>query len=162
MYPWRIRDGGAVSIIFKANPELEDGEVNVIVEAAAPTSAVAELMRSVEAIGQSASGSVAIETSNRLEIVRKSAIVAIAVQGDDLLVRTTTHSLTTRNRLVRLMAKLSPRDFVQISRQVVINLRHLESLEASYSGNMTARLSGDIRETVSRRYVPALREALEA
>jgi hypothetical protein len=72
-----------VSIIFKANPELEDGEVNVIVEAAAPTPAVAELMRSVEAIGQSASGSVAIETSNRLEIVRKSAIVAIAVQGDD-------------------------------------------------------------------------------
>ena len=151
-----------MSIIFRANSELADGEVNVIVEAASPTPAVSALMRSVEAIGQTASATIPIETANRLEIVRKSAIVTIAVHGEDLLVRTTSQTLTTRNRLVKLMAKLPARDFVQISRQAVINLRHLESLEASYSGNMTARLSGDIRETVSRRYVPALREALEA
>ena len=151
-----------MSIIFRANPELADGEVNVIVEAASPTPAVSALMRSVEAIGQTASATIPIETANRLEIVRKSAIVTIAVLGEDLLVRTKSQTLATRNRLVKLMAKLPARDFVQISRQAVINLRHLESLEASYSGNMTARLSGDIRETVSRRYVPALREALEA
>ncbi|MCH4209725.1 LytTR family DNA-binding domain-containing protein [Bifidobacterium sp.] len=151
-----------MSIIFRANPELADGEVNVIVEAASPTPAVSVLMRSVEAIGQTASATIPIETANRLEIVHKSAIVAIAVHGEDLLVRTTSRTLTTRNRLVKLMTRLPARDFVQISRQVVINLRHLESLEASYSGNMTARLSGDMRETVSRRYVPALREALEA
>nr|WP_280924742.1 LytTR family DNA-binding domain-containing protein [Bifidobacterium sp. ESL0745] len=125
-------------------------------------------MKAAETLGRRTSQTISIDTDGRIEIVRKSAIIAIEVHGNSLILRIGTspdspaHALTTRDRLQHVMESLPSSDFVQISKQVAINLRHLKSLEASYSGNMTAKLTDGIDETVSRRYVADLKKALGA
>ncbi|MDF7663175.1 LytTR family DNA-binding domain-containing protein [Bifidobacterium sp. ESL0763] len=153
-------------ITFRANPELEDGEINIVVEAAAPTADAIGVMKAAETLGRRASQTISIDTGDRLEIVRKNAVIAVEVHGNSLVVRlaasagSPAHSLVTKDRLQRFLESLPSSDFMQISKQVAINLRHLQSLEASYSGNMTAKLTGGVDETVSRRYVAGLKQAL--
>ncbi|WEV42782.1 LytTR family DNA-binding domain-containing protein [Bifidobacterium sp. ESL0682] len=152
--------------MFRANPELEDGEVNIVIEATAPTAEALSVMKAAETLGRRTSQTISIDTDGRIEIVRKSAIIAIEVHGNSLMLRlaatpgSPAHTLNTKDRLQHFMESLPPSDFVQISKQVAINLRHLKSLEASYSGNMTAKLTDGVDETVSRRYVADLKKTL--
>lgn len=152
-----------MTIEFRANPSLGDGDINIVVEAKAPTADVLAVMQAVKSVSQRTSPTLSIDTGDRLEIVRKAAILAVEVHGEMLVIRAQNgRALATRDRLYRFMDRLPASQFVQISRQVVINLAHLESLEASYSGNMTACLIGGLKENVSRRYVAGLKEALGA
>ncbi|WP_235043493.1 LytTR family DNA-binding domain-containing protein [Oenococcus oeni] len=57
------------------------------------------------------------------------------------------------------MEKLDRR-FVQIARGTVININYLQSLEAGFSGNMTAIMKNDRKINVSRRYLINLKERL--
>ena len=59
-----------------------------------------------------------------------------------------------------MLAKLNQTDFIQVSKGAVLNLNHLKTLEAAFSGNMTARLTNDIKVTISRKYLPELKKQL--
>lgn len=149
-----------MSIRFRANPDIPDGVLDIVVEAREPSAQVVTTLKALESLGQRMAPTIAVETGTRIEIVRKTAIIAIEVRGESLDIRTLTQVFTTRERLYHILENLLAADFVQISRQVVINLGHLESLESSYSGNMVAKLTGGIHENVSRRYVAGLKTAL--
>ena len=56
--------------------------------------------------------------------------------------------------------RLNSRNFIQVSRHTVINIDHLESLSDSFSGNMTAKLTNQLKTDVSRRYVKLLMDYL--
>ncbi|YAB14787.1 LytTR family DNA-binding domain-containing protein [Lactiplantibacillus plantarum] len=51
-------------------------------------------------------------------------------------------------------------DFVQVSKHAVLNLNHLITLSDSFSGNMTARLTNQVKTEVSRKYVKSLMTSL--
>lgn len=64
-----------------------------------------------------------------------------------------------RYKLYELRELLSGRGFVQIGKSVVVNVNRIHSVEAEFSGNLTARLKdGKTRLTVSRKYVKDFRK----
>ncbi|WEV46426.1 LytTR family DNA-binding domain-containing protein [Bifidobacterium sp. ESL0690] len=162
-----------MSITFRANPDLPKGSVNVIVEASEATEETVKLMQSIKTLQRRNMTTIAIETDGSYEIIPTAAIVAVEVDGEMLNIQilvnqdNTTRkgqlitTLTTHDTLVHFMTRL-PSEFVRISRQVLINIRHLRSLKLSYSGNMSASLDGGKEEIVGRRYVPGLREVIGA
>lgn len=166
-------DGGQMSITFRSNPQLTDGKMNVIVEAEKPTEDAMQLMQAIKTLQQSSSSTIVIDTNDSLEIVPFSSIISIKVKDKLLLIRvlvTTSvnqkpggviKGLTTRDTLNHFMTRL-PTGFVRVSRQTIINIHHLRSLTLSYSGNMDAKLTGGVEETVGRRYVAKLREIIGA
>ncbi|MDQ7162158.1 LytTR family DNA-binding domain-containing protein [Lactobacillus delbrueckii] len=51
-------------------------------------------------------------------------------------------------------------DFMQISKQAVVNLTCLESVEASFNGTMFLRLEHGLSDYISRKYLPAFKQYL--
>ncbi|WEV63754.1 LytTR family DNA-binding domain-containing protein [Bifidobacterium sp. ESL0732] len=162
-----------MGITFRSNPKLPKGDVNIIVEASEATEETVQLMRSIKTLQRRNPTTIAINTNGSLEIIPTSAIVAVEVNDEMLNIQILVNkeglsrkgplitTLNTRDTLTHFMTRL-PSEFVRISRQVLINIRHLRSLKVSYSGNMSASLDGGIEKIVGRRYVPALREVIGA
>ncbi|WP_314687141.1 LytTR family DNA-binding domain-containing protein [uncultured Bifidobacterium sp.] len=149
-----------MTVSFRRNPNLPKGRIDIIVESSEPSAESDRVLNAIAAMGRDPA-TVVIESAGRLEVLRRASIVSIEVRGDVLVIRTTEgRTIAVRDRLYRLLERLADPDIVQVSRQTAIAVRHLVSLEASYSGNMTALLDSGATTTVSRRYVPALRRVL--
>ena len=67
---------------------------------------------------------------------------------------------TTKETLTHFQNRVNRQNFVQISKHAIININHLLSLSDSFSGNMTARLTNNIKSSVSRKYVKLLMDYL--
>ncbi|MDF7663370.1 LytTR family DNA-binding domain-containing protein [Bifidobacterium sp. ESL0763] len=159
--------------MFRPNPQLPDGKTNVIVEAAQPNEYTVQLMQAIKTLQQTSATTIAIDTNDSLEVVPFASIISINVKDKALVIRTLVTTsvnrnpgkavteLVTRDTLNHFLTRL-PAEFVQISRQTIINIRHLRSLKLSYSGNMNALLTGGVKETVGRRYVARLRKIIGA
>ncbi|WEV63926.1 LytTR family DNA-binding domain-containing protein [Bifidobacterium sp. ESL0732] len=158
-----------MDVTFQANPVLPPGQVKVLVEAQELDEEAQQVLKSIQALGGRRIGSIPITTETGLQLVRQSDIVSLEVQGSMVLITILTHAMldgrvgtrvvATADTLVHVLSLLPP-TFIRVSKQAAININHLQSLEASYSGNMTASLAGGVQETVSRRYVGALRQAI--
>lgn len=96
----------------------------------------------------------------RIAVIHDAQVVALEVQGDVLMIVTTTATYTSRQRLYKVLAQLRNTKFVQISRGVAINMDYLASLESGFSGNMTAIMTTGVKENVSRKYLGAVKEHL--
>ena len=70
------------------------------------------------------------------------------------------HDELNTKRLYKFQERLNNPDFVQVSKHGLINIQHLEALEASFSGNMLAILTGKRKVDVSRRYLKNLEKRL--
>lgn len=87
-------------------------------------------------------------------------IIAISVTGETLTYYTDNETLVARGALKVVLQKLDVSLFVQVSKQNVINLDWLMSLEAGFSGSMVAVMRQGIKLDVSRRYLPELKRKL--
>jgi DNA-binding LytR/AlgR family response regulator len=96
----------------------------------------------------------------RTELLRVSDLILIDVDGSSLILETRHGRLVTNDRLYKFRARLNNPDFVQVSKHAVLNINHLKALESSFSGNMLALLTNDIKTDVSRRYLSDLEKAL--
>ena len=67
--------------------------------------------------------------------------------------------IQANGRLYQVLTRLNE-NFVQVSKHGIINLNHLLSLEAGFTGNMIAKLNFDQRADVSRKYLPELERRL--
>lgn len=105
-------------------------------------------------------GIIPVKTPDRLVMVKTAAIILADIQQDTLLLYTTTGTITTHETLRHLVQRLGGKTFVQVSKHGVLNLDHLESLEDSFSGNMTAILTDHVKTAVSRKYVKQLMHQL--
>ena len=63
-----------------------------------------------------------------------------------------------RGRLYELETTLSAKGFVRISKGVIVNVEHISSVEAEFSGNYTANMKDGRRLVISRKYVRAFRK----
>lgn len=135
-------------------------ELSVIIQNDSYDQEVAEFVSYIEAYQANRKDLVTIETSDELLILKIADISAVEVDGDYLLIYEKTRKVRTRQRLYQLKEKLGDRDMIQVSKQSLININHLERMEASFSGNMTAFLKGGLKVTVIRRYLKALEKRL--
>lgn len=64
----------------------------------------------------------------------------------------------TKGRLYKFLEKNNYESFVQVSKSCVINIKQLVKLETSFSGNMIAFMKSGKTVTVSRGFLPKLKQ----
>ncbi|MFA9414397.1 MULTISPECIES: LytTR family DNA-binding domain-containing protein [unclassified Streptococcus] len=142
--------------------EVSDGqaELEVILRKARLDQEVQDVMTYLEGFGQSVTELLPIKTAERVQLVSVADMIAVEVDGGELQVLTTKGSYRTVERLIHFQERVNHPDLLQISRYGLINIKQLQYLEHSFSGNMTAVLTGKTKVTVSRRYLKYLEKKL--
>ncbi len=63
-------------------------------------------------------------------------------------------------KLYEIEESLSDRDFIRISKSVVVNLNRIKSVSPMFNGRFEAKLQNNEKVIISRQYVPDLKKAL--
>jgi len=145
---------------FEKNSEIDPADPVVVVQAASETGAVPDLLAYLDRYAATQPGMIAVKTPDRLVMVKVATIISAEIQTATLLLYTTSGVVTTKEPLRHLLQRLANPNFVQVSRHSVLNLDHLQSLEDSFSGSMTATLTAKVKTDVSRKYVKGLMQRL--
>ncbi|MDY4760871.1 LytTR family DNA-binding domain-containing protein [Streptococcus thoraltensis] len=135
-------------------------ELSIIIKNREYTSEVVDLIAYLESYASSPKGIVSVKTLDDILILKIDDIVAAEVDGDYLNIYYHNREISTRQRLCQFKQRLNHPDMIQVSKQSLINIQHLERMEASFSGNMTAFLTNGLKITVSRRYLKTLEKRL--
>lgn len=135
-------------------------ELEVVLRKGSLDQEVQDMMAYLEDFGQSVTELLPIKTADRVQLVLVADIIAVEVDGGELQVLTTKGNYRTVERLIHFQERVNHPDLLQISRYGLINIKQLQYLEHSFSGNMTAVLTGKTKVTVSRRYLKQLEKTL--
>jgi len=61
-----------------------------------------------------------------------------------------------------LETKLADRDFIRASKNCLLNINHIHSIEPDFDRRLILSMTGGIKLIVSRQYAAAVKEKLEA
>ncbi|MBL3530743.1 LytTR family DNA-binding domain-containing protein [Companilactobacillus zhachilii] len=148
-----------MKINFNQDDKIPKNEIDVTIKAANFSDEVQELMRKLEELNAKFSA-VPLSVDDRVVMVQIDQIIAIEVLDNELTIYTHERNYQLRGQLKKMAERINDGNFVQISKNTVINLNHLDSLEAAFSGNMTAFLTDDLKFSVSRKYLSDLKKQL--
>ncbi|KHD44999.1 LytTR family DNA-binding domain-containing protein [Streptococcus hongkongensis] len=144
--------------LFKEDHEKE--EIEIVITKESYDQEVATLVNYLQVFKAMKTDVLAVKTEDSIQLLKLADIIAVEVDGDYLDIMTSQGQYRTRERLYKLKDKLPVSHFIQVSKQSVINIKHLIRLEASFSGNMLAVLSQKHKVIISRRYVKELEKSL--
>lgn len=147
-----------IKIQFEKASEL-NGEIEIVVRSGEITPAVLTIMNQLETLEKPIQ-TLALPADDRVVMVAQADIILLEINKTDITIHTINHLFHITGQLKRMITKLNQTDFIQVSKGAVLNLNHLKTLEAAFSGNMTARLTNDIKVTISRKYLPELKKQL--
>ncbi|MFC6206929.1 LytTR family DNA-binding domain-containing protein [Levilactobacillus tongjiangensis] len=145
---------------FEQNAAIDPTDPLVVVQAATQSPETTAILDYLDNYQTPHAGLIPVKTPDRLLLVKTATIILADIQQEMLLLYTTTGTITTHETLRSFVRRLGDDNFVQVSKHGVLNLNHLQSLEDSFSGNLTAILSMQIKTVVSRKYVKALMSQL--
>lgn len=97
--------------------------------------------------------------NERIVILKPEDIFMIRIEGGKTMIYTYDASHQSKKRLYEIYQSVG-KDFMQISKQTVINLSYLRSVEASLSGTLLIKLKNKQSDYVSRKYLPAFKKYL--
>ena len=149
-----------MNIRFEPNPQLAPDTVNVTVEAAKLNAEALQVLQLLEENQNASSG------LTRLPLLVDDKTIMVASQDlmevyqNELTVYTQEATYLVKGQLNKMLERLDGRDFVQVSKSALLNINHLHTLEMGFSGNMVALMTHKIKLGVSRKYLPALKQAL--
>lgn len=144
--------------LFKENPNKE--EIELVIAKESHDQEVAALVDYLQGFKAMKADVLAVKIEDSIQLLKLTEIIAVEVDGDYLDIMTNQGQYHTRERLYKLKEKLPSSNFIQVSKQSLININHLIRLEASFSGNMLAILSQKNKVIISRRYVKELEKSL--
>lgn len=144
--------------LFKEVPQQE--ELRIILEKQVFDQEVKDFLTYLEGYDKAPLDRLIVKVDGEIVIIPFADLLALDLDGDYINIITITQTWSVRGRLYQMKEKLADREFVQISRQSLININHLKRMEASFSGNMLAILSSGLTLSVSRRYVKNLEKKL--
>lgn len=145
-----------MKVRFENNDEFSPQDPLVSVQAESLTDQAEEVVNYLEQFAFSNRQVIPIKTDDRLLMLKIDDIILLDIDQTTLTIFTVDGIYTTKETLTRFQNRINRRSFVQISRHGVINIDHLQSLSDSFSGSMTAKLSRDVKASVSRKYVKSL------
>lgn len=145
---------------FEEDSSLPKEAIEVLVRSGKYDQAVQDVLDYLARFNQEKTEVLPVKTAMRTELLRVSDLILVDVDGTSLILETTNGRLITTDRLYKFRERLNNPDFVQVSKHAVLNINHLKALESSFSGNMLALLTNDIKTDVSRRYLSDLEKAL--
>ncbi|CAJ1200604.1 hypothetical protein CPR19092_LGOLGGFK_02276 [Companilactobacillus paralimentarius] len=148
-----------IEINYQQKDDMPVDKAKVTVEAQSFSDDVQNLMKTIDNLDNH-TDVVPLAVDDRVVMIQLDKIIAIEVYKNELTVYTQVKAYKLRGKLKEMYQRLNNGDFIQISKSAVINLNHLSSLEASFSGNMLAFMDNDEKLTVSRKYLTQLKESL--
>lgn len=149
-----------MDIRFEEKKDLPSDQIDVLVTSWALSSNVQQLMDYISLYQSEVPAILPIKAADRIEMLKVDDLVMASVEGTSLILDTLKGRYVASERLYKFQERLNNPDFVQVSKHSVLNIRHLEALEASFSGNMLAILTGKRKADVSRRYLKNLENRL--
>lgn len=148
-----------IEINYQQKDDMPVDKAKVTVEAQSFSDDVQNLMKTIDNLDNH-TDVVPLAVDDRVVMIQLDEIIAIEVYKNELTVYTQVKAYKLRGKLKEMYQRLNNGDFIKISKSAVINLNHLSSLEASFSGNMLAFMDNDEKLTVSRKYLTQLKESL--
>lgn len=148
-----------MKVSFDQDTTLKSDDVQILVKAASLSPAVLQLLQQIQQLTAKRT-TLPLQIGDRVIVLPTSDILAIEVYGDQLSVHTSSDVYQSRGQLKTMLAKLDPQAFIQVTKSSLLNINYLTSLEASFSGNMTAFMANHMKLTVSRKYLPDLKRLL--
>lgn len=145
---------------FEEAATFDSGDLEVIVRGKELNQEVNDIMTYLSLFQQSSLEIIPIKTSDRIELLKVAELILVDVDGTSLILETMKGRHSINDRLYRFQKRLNNPDFVQVSKHAFINISHLQYLEDSFSGNMTAFLSKNLKADISRRYLKDLEKRL--
>ena len=149
-----------MEIRFEEDKALTQDQIDVLVSSQDLSPNVQRLMDYISLYQAETPSMVPIKTADRIEMLKVEDLVSVDVEGTSLILDTLKGRQMITERLYKFQDRLNNPDFVQVSKHGIINIHHLEALEASFSGNMLALLTGKRKVDVSRRYLKNLGKRL--
>ena len=148
-----------MKVNFEQDDELSNDEVIINLRANSLSGDVLKLLQQLENWNEQLD-MIPITMEDRTVMVQTSEILAIEVYGSELTIHTITKDYVSKGQLKTILERLNNNDFIQVAKSTVININQLDSLEAAFSGNMTAIMTNQLKISVSRKYLPELRRQL--
>ncbi|EEL48471.1 MULTISPECIES: LytTR family DNA-binding domain-containing protein [Bacillus cereus group] len=144
---------------MKVHLELDPSqdEIEIIVKTKEVTDEIHQLLKRIE--GGSVKQIVGI-LEQKYYLLEPQDIYWFYAENRKVMAQTTKGNLEVKSRLYELEIKLQGDRFVRFSKSTLANLQHVTSFEMSFSGSMCAHFSNGMKEYVSRKYVPLIKEVL--
>ena len=95
----------------------------------------------------------------KIVIIQPTEIYMIRIENSEIIIYCENHKYRSKKRLYELLSLLG-RDFMQISKSAVINLKQIDFVEPSFSGMMKLFLKNKQSEYISRKYLPEFKKYL--
>ena len=95
----------------------------------------------------------------RIVVIAESDIVSLHAEKKRCRIYTDTANYSCRKRLYEIENMLG-RDYMRISKSIIVNLHKIESVEAVFNGMLLLRMKNGSKEYVSRTYLPKMKEYL--
>lgn len=99
------------------------------------------------------------DENERIVVIDEADIVSIHAEKKWCHIYTDTENYSCRKRLYEIENMLS-KDYMRISKSIIVNLRKIESVEAVFNGMLLLRMKNGSKEYVSRTYLPKMKEYL--
>ena len=148
-----------MQIHFQADPSLGPDDLNITVNAVTKDDRVISLLNYLKQFNQKSNALIPVKTADRILTIKQADLIKVEVTRSILSFYTKDAVTKTNGRLYQVLTRLNG-DFIQVSKHGIINLNHLVSLEAGFTGNMIAKLDFNQRADVSRKYLPELERRL--
>lgn len=95
----------------------------------------------------------------KIVIIQPTEIYMIRIENSETIIYCENHKYCSKKRLYELLSLLG-KDFIQISKSAVINLKQIDFVEPSFSGMMKLFLKNKQSEYISRKYLPEFKKYL--
>ncbi|MGI6735895.1 MAG: LytTR family DNA-binding domain-containing protein [Anaerovoracaceae bacterium] len=120
------------------------------------------IRRVMDLIGSGAAAEeapVVAQHEDRIMVLKPEEIYLIRVEDKHTVVYTEKEHYFSRKRLYELQQQLG-KGFMQISRQCIVNLSYIRSVETGFGGSLRLNLDNGLGDYVSRTYLPPFRRYL--
>lgn len=145
-----------MNIHFSLNPKIEG--ITIQIEAKEYNEEVKKLMELLQNT-EKGFDKIVVEQEEKFYFLEKGEIEKIYSQNGTVYVDTVQGTFESKERLYELEEKLN-KNFVRISKSVLVNVEEIQSLEMEFNGKMKMNLkSGDVEYT-SRFYLKDIKKAL--
>ena len=149
-----------MKITYQQSNRVKDDDIEVRVLSKSRTTRVNRLMDYLAEFRQGPVPTIPIKTADQFLIIKTVDLLMVEVNQRELTFYTKGRAIKTTGRLKEIQERLTDPKFIQVSRYAIINMDYLQSVENGFSGTMIARLGPNIKTSISRRYVPAIKEYL--
>lgn len=149
-----------MKVTYQQNNKLPADEIRITIASRSRTPQVEHLINYLTNFAQSKETNIPIKSDDQVLIVKTANLLMVEVTQHELTFYTIDRTITTTGKLKDILERLNDPKFIQVSRHAIINMDYLQSIENGFSGTMIAKLSHNVKTSISRRFVPIIKEYL--